>query len=172
MYFRIMMAFSVIQVIFAFYFQHKVWKAIESNRDKWLDGDEAAGITSQLKGAVADLQGQAVSSDEPKPSKGMFKVKQETVQSAFMQVFLEDFGVLAFFFGLVVIFALSWMAKGAVASAAVCDREGPEGFAYYFGMAFFWVAFLYSIAYYCCKCCAGSVQVKKDMPEGYDELQR
>jgi len=72
------------------------------------------------------------------------RVPQETVQDAFKKVFMEDFVVLGFFV-LIVLFLFWSFQKG-----------DP------WGLYFFGAAFVYSMAWYCCKCCAGTVRIKKD----------
>merc|ERR1712110_957521 len=95
------LAFAAINIIFAFYFQHKVWNHILERKDEFMNEvpQEQGGMAAQLRGGVTQLRGQlggggAGNSDTEKPKKpsNKIKVKPEHVQDSFKQVFLQDFG--------------------------------------------------------------------------------
>jgi len=164
------LAFAVINVIFAFYFQHKVWNHILEHKDEFdreVPPEQGTGLIGGIRGGVQNLReqiGGATNAEEPPPEKSQkIKVKPEHVQSSFKQVFLEDFGVLAFFFLLIAIMIISYMGKGQVdANKDTCKMEG---FVWVLGLAFFWIAFIYTLLWYCCKCCAGTVTLQRDEQE-------
>merc|ERR1712060_712146 len=130
--------FSLVYIAFAFFFQNKVWQQIMEMKETFVDEDAAPGLGDTLRGK---LQGE--NAPQPTPS-GKLLVPRETVQAAFKKVFLEDLIVLAFFLVLLGVFAISLLHG------------------HFFGMLFFWVAFGYSLAWYCCRCCAGTVRIAKD----------
>lgn len=178
----IVMGFAVINVLFAWFLQNQVWKEIMSNKDKFLDGDApkdtykgkisdaATGIMGTVKQA-AGTPSDAPAAKEETPSKqpGKIIIPSNVTQDAFKKVFMEDFVVLFMSIALIAMFVLSWKGQDKVDTAEVkCDVGNAE----YCGYAFFCVGFLYSIAYYCCKCCAASVTIKKDTEdEAYDSLK-
>jgi len=88
--------FSLIYIVFAFYFQHKVWQQILASQDERPFIDEAMESQATRESAW----GASVSSK--------LQVPQETVQDAFKKVFMEDFGVLGFFIVLVLFFFWSF----------------------------------------------------------------
>merc|ERR1719205_539678 len=119
-----------------------------------------------LRGGVKNLRDQLGGGNieepveqQPKES-SKIKIKPESVQSSFKDIFLQDFGVLFYFFALIGIFILSYIGKGNIESKK--DDCSNEKFVYIFGLAFFWVAFIYTFMWYCCKCCAGTVTLEKD----------
>mmetsp|Transcript_106978 Transcript_106978/g.209707 ORF Transcript_106978/g.209707 Transcript_106978/m.209707 type:complete len:234 (-) Transcript_106978:113-814(-) len=91
---------------------------------------------------------------------GGYHVKAQVVQGAFKQVFLNDFGVLFYFFALMGSFVWAWEGKSWMATGIGCNMEGPEAWAYWMGLCFFWTAFFFSFCWYYCSCCAGSVTLK------------
>jgi len=123
---------GLVYICFAFYFQHKVWQQILASQHDRPFIDEA-------------IEGQATRmSPFGSISTNKLRVPQETVQDVFKKVFMEDFVVLGFFVLLVIFLVWSF------------NKGDPWGF-YLFG-----AAFIYSIAWYCCKCCAGTVRIEKD----------
>lgn len=89
------------------------------------------------------------------------------MQAAFKTVFLQDFGVLFYFFGLLASFGWCYYGKDWVKDLSLgCPVKGDVGTAAALGETFFWVTFLYSFTWYNCSCCASSVQVK-DVPQSY-----
>lgn len=158
--------FAVVNIIFALYFQRQVWGNIISKKAEFMeevnqDGGGGAGLMGNLKGGVKNLRGQlggATNAPEEEEPKGddKIKVKSESVQASFKEVFLKDFGVLAYFFGLIAVFVISYMGN---TDNSDCKTEK---FVEYCGMAFFWVAFIYTFCWYCCKCCAGTVTLERD----------
>jgi len=168
------LGFAVINMIFALYFQHKVWSNILDKKDEFMSEvsqNTGGGMLSGLKGGVKNFRGQLGDTNveplEERPKENSkIKVKPESVQASFKEVFLQDFGVLAYFFGLIAIFVLSYIGKGNTEQAkATCSSEQ---FVYMLGLAFFWVASTYTFMWYCCKCCAGTVTLEKD--EMNDEM--
>uniref|UniRef100_A0A7S4Q0A8 Uncharacterized protein n=1 Tax=Alexandrium monilatum TaxID=311494 RepID=A0A7S4Q0A8_9DINO len=84
------------------------------------------------------------------------KIGKDVVQGSFKHVFLHDFGVLFYFFALVASFLWS-MSGSHWQFKAYCNPDGSVANAAWFGMCLFWVAALYSLAWYWCSCCARSV---------------
>lgn len=125
----VQMAFAVINMVFAPWFQNQVWNEIMKNVDCHV---------------------------LPAPS---HMVPKEVVAGAFKHVLLYDFGVLFYFFALVASFVWSKMGGGWIMDGKSCDATGDPGWAYYMGLCFFWVATLFAFCYTCCGCCAGSVQL-------------
>jgi len=123
---------GIVYICFAFYFQHKVWQQILASQHERPFIDEA-------------LEGQAT---RMAPFGSIYpdklRVPQESVHDAFKKVLMEDFVVLGFFV-LLVLF-LFWSLK----------KVDP------WGLYFFGAAFVYSMAWYCCKCCAGTVRIEMD----------
>lgn len=168
------LAFAVINVIFAFYFQHKVWNHILARKDEFMNGiaqdTKGGGMLGGLRGGVQNVRGQlggtqnATTIEEPPYKKSKkIKVKSESVQSSFKEVFLQDFGVLFYFFGLIAIMVVSYIGLGSVeANKDICKNEE---FVSGLGIAFFWIAFIYTLFWYCCKCCAGTVTLERDEEE-------
>lgn len=174
----IQIGFSIINIIFAFFFQCQVWKKImhlvaedPEHKAKITDvlpsGPGMAGQAKKgLKGGFMKLSGhQDDAAPDPVMPEAVTKVRihKDTVQAAFRSTFLEDFGVLAYFFALIGVFVVSWMASTWMNSGDVCDKAKATATV---GMAFFIVAFLYTFTYYCCSCCAATVEMDKDDVEG------
>jgi len=85
-------------------------------------------------------------------------------QGAFKDVFLNDLGVLFYFLAMLASFVWSWQGGTWIKSgSAICSTGGDAGWTYYLGLCTFWVAFLYSFFWYCCPCCASSVQLSAPM---------
>jgi len=205
-YLYALMAFAVVNVVFSFYFQHKVWAAIEEKKEEWVPEGQVeassaskakAGLASGLAGAKAFAKehgGEAVNqrltdqeggAADPGANVEYDIVPAEVVMGAFKSVFMEDFGVLAMFFGLLVMFGLSMSTEtldGAPAAAPAAAAPAAAGAAGRLlaaaappcdvkdttmecGRAFFWVAATFAITYRCCTCCAKSVKVARDAPE-------
>jgi len=136
----ILMGFSIVNMLFAWFLQSQVWKQIMSHDRDFIDGDNG---------------------EQP----GKYSVPKDIVQGAFRKVFMEDFVVLGMFILLICLFILSWKGQQFV------DRTEPRclvGFAEYCGYAFFWIAFAFASTYYCCRCCSGSVVIKKDVEQLVD----
>jgi len=120
----IQMGFAGLNLLFAPYFQGRVWQNL-------LEQVQAAG----------GLRG---------------KIGKEMVQSSFKHVFLHDFGVLFYFIALVASFFWSWNGSNW-GGYPFCNPDGGTANAAWLGMCLFWVAFLYSVSWYWCSCCAKSV---------------
>lgn len=179
----IVMGFAVINILFAWFLQNQVWKQIMKREADFIDGDKpsakyAGKMPAAAKGALgsafaagAQAAGRAdltapieVSKEPPAQAPGKIIVPKEITQEAFKKVFMEDFVVLFMFIALIGMFVLSWKGQDKVdTSESRCD----VGNAQYCGYAYFWVAFVYSFAYYCCQCCSASVTMKK--PERDEE---
>jgi len=123
---------GIVYICFALYFQHKVWQQILASQDELPFIDEAMEAQAFRKTPFGWIY----------PDK--LRAPQESVQDAFKKVLMEDFVVLGFFI-LLVLF-LFWSFK----------MGDP------WGLYFFGAAFVYSMAWYCCKCCAGTVRIEKD----------
>jgi len=126
--------FAITNLVFAPYVQCKVWHKLVEEATKAPPPLGAAG--------------------------GKIAVPKRDVQASFKHVFLYDFGVLAYFFIAVASFCWScvgfkWMVAGEECGASlyVCA---------YMGMFLCWVAFTYTFMWYCCECCAKSVELKID----------
>jgi len=204
-YLYALMAFAVVNVVFSFYFQYKVWAAIEAKKEEWVPEGQVeestaskakAGIGGALAGAkayakehggeavnqrLADQEGGAA---DPGANVEYDIVPAEVVMGAFKSVFMEDFGVLAMFFGLLIMFGLSMSTEtldGAPAAApAAAGAAGRllaaaatpckvTDYTKDCGKGFFWVAATFTLTYRCCTCCAKSVKVARDAPEDYQE---
>jgi len=87
------------------------------------------------------------------------KLPKEVVQGAFKEVFLNDMSVLFYFFAMLASFVWSWQGGTWINSGSYCNSSGEAGWAYYLGLCAFWVAALYSTFWYCCSCCASSVEL-------------
>jgi len=149
----LMLGFAVVNLLFAPYFQAQVWNVIMENQDSFVDGD-AVPPAPPGKEAVA-------------PSPGKWCVPRELVQASFKQTFLEDFGVLIYFFLLMGAFFLCVQGNSWMASSKNCSLS-EEGWISSVGEYFFAVAVVYTMLWYCCPCCAKSIAIEKDVPEGYD----
>jgi len=155
----VVQVFGIVNILFAFYFQYKVWQRIMEMKETFVEEEaKGPGMRQKLAGGIAQVrqgvrgeQGEeAPPTDTPAADKGKMRVPRETVQAAFKKVFLEDLVVLGFFLALLGMVAYSF-------------QSGTS-----WGSGFFGVAFIYAFSWYCCKCCAGTVQVEKD--EGYSEV--
>mmetsp|Transcript_79657 Transcript_79657/g.204933 ORF Transcript_79657/g.204933 Transcript_79657/m.204933 type:complete len:238 (-) Transcript_79657:297-1010(-) len=127
MWLMVQLCFAVLNLLFAPYFQTKVWIAL-----------------------MDDLV-------PPENNPGA-QVPAKKVQEAFKHVFLNDFGVLFYFFALIASFV--WSFQGATwiqTGHGGCGFDANAGWAYWLGEAFFCVALLYTLCWYCCDCCARSV---------------
>lgn len=127
--------FALLNLVFAPWFQHQVWKQIMANID--------------LKTGLGMQPGQYV--------------QRSVVRAAFKKVFLEDLGVLFYF--LAMLASLAWSWKGLVwtlpGGPASCSgaTDGLAGLACLMGCLSFGMVFLFSTCWYCCSCCASSVYI-------------
>jgi len=144
----LMLGFACINLLFAPYFQFQVWKTIMDNKEQFIDGDSAA---PDPRG------GQSVAL-----APGKWCVPRELVQESFKKTFMEDFGVLVYFFLLLGSFGLC-MQGNTLMIAAKCDLD-EQGWIPWTGELFFAVAAGYTFLWWCCTCCAKSIQIEKDMP--------
>lgn len=89
------------------------------------------------------------------------RIHKDAVQAAFRSTFLEDFGVLAYLLALIAVLVVSWMGSDWMlkAPANSCDLAKATAT---LGMAFFVVAFIYTLSYYCCSCCLATVEMNKE----------
>lgn len=133
--------FTVVNLLFAPYFQHQVWKEIVKEV-------RAGGDTATMP----------VSDDKPTKT-----VKAEVVRSSFQTVFMYDFGVLFYFFALLASCIWSWEGSAWTAGGDGCVLGRSPSWASWLGLVFFWVTVLYSFLWSCCGCCARSVEMT---PEG------
>lgn len=79
------------------------------------------------------------------------------VQRSFKHVFLHDIGVCLYFFILLCSFGWSYKGTEWAARGEACNPIGFADQASWLGMCFFWVAVFYSLFWYCCDCCAASI---------------
>eukprot|EP00928_Gymnodinium_smaydae_P053285 TRINITY_DN37312_c0_g1_i1.p2 TRINITY_DN37312_c0_g1~~TRINITY_DN37312_c0_g1_i1.p2 ORF type:complete len:252 (-),score=55.92 TRINITY_DN37312_c0_g1_i1:155-910(-) len=131
---QVQAAFAVAHLLFAPYFQTKVWsKMLQKLRER---------------------------GSAPKNPGEPLTVPGELVHGSFREVFLHDLGVL--FYAIILLANLVWsyMGSGWVVEGANCDPQQYPSYAAYYGMCFFWAAILYNACYYYCSCCAGSVQLQ------------
>jgi len=128
--------FSILNVLFAPFFQYQVWKRIMKD----LQGDGAT------HGAV--LTG-------PEHS-----VDKKVVQEAFKTVFLNDLVVLFYFFAMLASFVWSWMGGTWILGGTPdCNEGGLANWGAWLGLCLFSVVAFYSFCWYCCTCCASSVRL-------------
>jgi hypothetical protein len=170
--------FAAINMIFAVYVQCQVWRQImsEENQAQFIDGDRPTELyAGKLHPAAAGLLAAAASKagtkpptggapmEKPAPNPGKIIVPASVVQSSFKKVFLEDFGVLLMFFLLLGVFFLSWQGQSYLddiggGSGNTCQASNLTRLC---GYLFFWFAFLYTVAYMKCRCCANKVTIEK-----------
>jgi hypothetical protein len=136
----VQLGFSVLNLFFAPWFQNQVWKQIMKG--------------AQNGGGVMTGPNQ--------------KLDKSVIQAAFKEVFLNDFGVLFYFFAMLASFVWSWQGSTWIKEGSpICSMGDDAGWAYYLGLCAFWVAFLYSFFWYCCSCCSSSVQLSEPI-HSYD----
>jgi hypothetical protein len=170
-YLMAMMFFAAVNVLFAIYFQYQVWAQITSdeNKDQFEDGDApTGGGPGALAGAAGRLSATMGRKQEPSAPVGRLPgkwiVPKEVVVGSFKHVFSYDLGVLAMFFGLLVVFFISF--KGP----AFLDGEGKDkckvhDHTVWCSEALFWIPALWAFAYMCCPCCADKVTIAKSETE-------
>merc|ERR1711920_345933 len=124
--------FGIVYILFALYFQNKVWKVIMEMDHTFIPEEESSWGSS-----MAGFGGQT---NQPTYT-GKMLVPKNVVQEAFKKVFLEDFIVLGFFIATMIVFFKSMQGDNVS------------------GLLFFWAAAIYSACWYCCECCAGTVRV-------------
>lgn len=189
----ILMAFSVLNIIFAIYVQCMVWKEImtDEHREKFIDGDKpeetytgqmgsaAVGMFAKAKvgldkqGIEAPAVAVPHAGEKVATDPGRIIVPKEVVQASFKKVFQEDFGVLIMFFLLLGMFFLSWKGQDLVdTTEPKCDVGDITAEC---GFLFFWLAFLWTFMYACCACCSNKVSIAKPKEDeqlegGYDAV--
>lgn len=128
----VMTGLGVLHLIFAPYFQIRVWHRLE---------EEIA------KGPPA-----------PRP----LRVSASVVHEAFKQVFLHDLGILFYFFVLIFAFAWAWLGQVWIEEATKSGCEVPDSTTTACTLTYVLVsiAVIYTGLYYCCSCCAGSVELQ------------
>mmetsp|Transcript_53359 Transcript_53359/g.95773 ORF Transcript_53359/g.95773 Transcript_53359/m.95773 type:complete len:252 (-) Transcript_53359:116-871(-) len=137
MWLTVQMIFAAIHLVFAPYFQFRVWSK----------------ISTKMQEQPALAEGEALPSS--------------VIYESFKEVFLHDLGILFYFVVLVGSFIWSccygsWYAGGV---HAYCDPQGNASTSSYWGLSFFWVAVTYNFCYYYCGCCAGSVKLRDPSKE-------
>jgi hypothetical protein len=146
MWLNIQIAFAILNLVFAPYMQTRIW---------WM-------IMDELK----------ISPPETDPKTGKQIVPKKDVQDAFRRVFLEDFGVLFYFFA--IIGSVVWSWKGdkwrmpAAGEAGLTDACSPETAAT-LGRVLFGLAFVYTFCWYCCPCCAKAIELEQARDGNFDE---
>jgi len=171
----IVMAFAVVNLAFCLYFQSAVWRQIMEDKEQFTPGGKphaARRAAGTLLGGIRDQantlrgkgsEGAQATPAEPastKPSK--LKVPREVVQAGFKKTFLEDFVVLFYFFGLVAMTVLCVQGGSPSPESAQKQCQGVATWLPELGSAFFGVALFYTLCWYCCKCCAGTVELEND----------
>jgi len=156
------LGFAVLNLIFAPYFQHQVWLRINSdeNRDQFRDGDQAASNSKvQAKGASSTTP----VDDAVVPTAGEITIPPKIVQDSFKKTFMEDFGVLFYIVALIGAFVVTSFAADWIKAGTDCDSSIAVGLIRFTGMAFFSIVAVYTFCWWCCKCCAKSIVIKKDL---------
>lgn len=128
--------FGLVYIAFAFYFQNKVWHTILEMEHRFVPEEVPAGWGQSMAGMTGQQNAPMAAAYT-----GKQLVPKDVVQGAFKKVFMEDFIVLGFFLATIVIFVMSMNGDNTA------------------GLLFFWVALIYSFAWYQCECCAGTVRV-------------
>jgi len=180
----VLMAFSVINILFAMYLQSMVWREImsEENQDRFVDGDAPtkiyrgkigqAAMGMFVKGADSPEKQRLPAQSAPENhgrDHGRILVPKDVVQSSFRKVFMEDFGVLFMFFLLLGIFGISFRGHELIDTLEPkCEISGLTANC---GFLFFWVAFLWSMMYMCCTCCSNKVTIAKPPEEDYEAVK-
>jgi len=107
--------------------------------------------------------------ENPPVGQPPYKLRSVDVQAAFKDVFLHELGVLFFFFASLASVAWSWKGGMWIHAGAGCQLDGSPVWAVRFGMSAFCITCFYSIVWYFCTCCAGSVTLR-DPIAAYNEL--
>jgi len=183
----VLLAFAVINIVFAIYFQTAVWSKIkniikqdfdekQTTTDTVDSSEVGESYASKMKkqgggllaqgraqlGAAGAAEQQEVS--EEAAEEVTHKVKANVVQDGFKKTFMEDFGVLVFFFASFGDLVMCLMARSEIKDS--CKPSEYEGWANSTGMGFFVIPASYSFLWYCCACCAKSVPINgKDLNE-------
>lgn len=132
MWLYLQMAFAIMNILFAPFFQYQVWKQI-----------------------LIDVREKGYALTGPQQ-----RLDKTVVQGAFKTVFLNDLAVLFYFFAMLGYFVWSWIGGDWILhGSAECNENGLAGWSYYMGLCFFWVVFFYSVCWYCTTCCASSVRL-------------
>merc|ERR1712066_247823 len=84
------------------------------------------------------------------------------VQQGFKHVFLYYPSVLLYFFVLLASVAWAWYGEKEMEAGFACDVLEFEYAASKLGQALAVLACAYSMIWYCCDCCAGSVRVERE----------
>eukprot|EP00408_Alexandrium_pacificum_P060734 CAMPEP_0171181476 /NCGR_PEP_ID=MMETSP0790-20130122/14279_1 /TAXON_ID=2925 /ORGANISM="Alexandrium catenella, Strain OF101" /LENGTH=251 /DNA_ID=CAMNT_0011646415 /DNA_START=80 /DNA_END=835 /DNA_ORIENTATION=- len=146
----VQMGFALLNLLFAPYFQYKVW--------------EQLFVASEA--------------EEKLKTQAEVPVEKDVVQGSFKYVFMHDLGVCFYFFALVASFV--WSKYGfdwVMSDPKKCNPNGGLSIAANIGWAFFYVAVLYVLMWYCCGCCAKETKIRGGYedpeaeadPEGYEK---
>lgn len=135
----VQMLFATLNIVFAPYMQMRVWKFI-----------------------MQEIQRDSLPID---PKTGKQVVPKKEVQNAFKKVWCEDFGVLFYFFA--IILSVIWCVKGQEWGS---DLKGDCSIwlPCFLGQAQFALAFVYTFCWYCCPCCAKAIELEKQDEHYYD----
>jgi len=176
---------AAINIVFARYFQMQVWNRIKTLIQKDYAEHRHNEATLQLQeesysskmrktGGSLLTQGKAQvgggateqEMDEEEGEELKYRVLGKVVQDGFRKTFMEDFGVLIYFFASIGILALCHLAKTYVTDGNNCQSKEMEGWAYTLGTGFFAIPAIYTVLWYCCACCARAVPINgKDLME-------
>lgn len=160
----LLMGMAVLNVVFAIYFQCKLWGKIMSEEERFeIDEEDAKGSysaagKSMLKNAAANT---TEAEGPPGPSTSYKqRIPAEVIHESFVHVILYDLVVLLAFLALCGMFIVSWKGPAFLdgdKGACVVQEHTKD-----MGYAFFWVAVLWSFTYRYCACCAKSVVLVKE----------
>mmetsp|Transcript_22855 Transcript_22855/g.72356 ORF Transcript_22855/g.72356 Transcript_22855/m.72356 type:complete len:146 (-) Transcript_22855:78-515(-) len=136
------MAFAVLNLLFAPYWQYKVSQQIYDD-----------------------------SIEKLIPPETELEVQKEDVQQSFRHVFMHDLGVCVYIFALAASFVWSskgwtWVTTS---DAKTCNPDGGLSFSANIGWAFSFVFMFYLFAWYCCSCCAKATTIRKG---GYEPMEQ
>jgi len=177
---------AVVNIVFALDFQMQVWKRIKTliqkdyaenrhneatlklqeesykSKMKKTGGGLLAQGRAQLGGGAAEQQ----ETDEEDGEETKYRVLGKVVQDGFKEAFMEDCGVLIYFFASIGFLVLCYFAKTYITDGSNCKSKEMEGWAYKTGTGFFGIPAIYTFLWYCCACCAKAVPITgKDLIE-------
>lgn len=134
------LGFAGINLLFAPYFQCRVWALINTKR--------------------TDQQYASIQPEFQTP--GFDYVPAAAVQDSFKEVFCHDFLVLAYVIVLLGVAVISHLAVPWIENGTGCSTDNYEGMVRQTGVVFFVAALAYTLLWWCCPCCAKSVRIEKD----------
>jgi hypothetical protein len=143
----VLIAFGLLNIVFAPYMMCQVWRNI------------MATVQENPEVVKSDKSGQRF-------------ISKDTVQAAFKDVFLKDFFVLGFFFASL---GHAYVAQTGNTASQTPECVGVDGMGSgglstgcMIGTASFGVTLFFTFTYYCCSCCSGSVVLSQDVAESME----